>query len=96
MGCDYKGTLHIEKTSSDRWYNYYSVEGFDTADLNAILNARKDGKDQRDVLVEIMSKYDNDSRYGHNIAEGWRWGYGIYHIGHIGGHLLIEVGNSCD
>lgn len=96
MGCDYKGKLHIEKTSSDRWYNYFSVEGLSIEDMNTILNANREGKDQRDVLVDVMSQYDNDSYYGQNIAEGWRNGYGIYHIGHIGGHLLVEVGNSCD
>ena len=96
MGCNYKGNLHIEKTSSDRWYDYYSVEGLSVEDMNTVLNARSEGKDQRDVLVEVMDKYENDSTYGHNIAEAWRCGYGIYHIGHVGGHLLIEVGNNCD
>ena len=94
MGCDYKGKLHIEKTSSDRWYNYFSVEGFDTEDLNAILNAP--WAKQKEILMDVMSKYDNDSSYGQNIAEAWVRGYGVYHIGHIGGHLLIEVGNNCD
>ena len=88
--------LHIEKTSSDRWYDYYSVEGLSVEEIKQITEARANGKDDRDVLVEVMSKHDNDSSYGKNIAEGWRWGYGIYHIGHIGGHLLVEVGNSCD
>ena len=93
---EYKGKLHIEKTSSDRWYNYFSVDGLSIEDMNAVLNANKEGKDQQDVLVDVMNQYDNDSYYGQNIAECWRNGYGIYHIGHIGGHLLIEVGNSCD
>ena len=88
--------LHIEKTSSDRWYNYYTVDGLSVEEIKQITEARSNGKDDRDVLVEVMSKHDNDSSYGKNIAEGWRWGYGIYHIGHVGGHLFVEVGNSCD
>ena len=88
--------LHIEKTSSDRYYDYYLVEGLSVEEMKKITEANKDGKDSRDVLVEIMSKYDNDSWYGKNIASGWRWGYGIYSIRHFGGHLIVEVGNSCD
>ena len=88
--------LHIEKTSSDRWYNYYTVDGLSVEEIKQITEARSNGKDDRNVLVEVMSKHDNDSSYGKNIAEGWRWGYGIYHIGHVGGHLFVEVGNSCD
>lgn len=88
--------LHIEKTSSDRCFNYYSIEGLSVEEIKQITEARANGKDDRDVLVEVMSKHDNDSSYGKNIAEGWRWGYGIYHIGHVGGHLFVEVGNSCD
>lgn len=89
-------TLHIEKTSSDRLYDYYTVEGLSVEEIKQITEARKDGKDSRDVLVEVMSKHNNDSWYGKNIAESWRWGYGIYSIRHFGGHLLVEVGNSCD
>ena len=88
--------LHIVKTSSDRYYDHFSVEGLSVAEMNEILNANSNGKDRRDVLVDVMSRHKNDSSYGQNIAEGWRCGYGIYHIGHVGGHLLIEVGKSCD
>ena len=88
--------IHIEKTSSDRCFNYYTVDGLSVEEIKQITEARSNGKDDRDVLVEVMSKHDNDSSYGKNIAEGWRCGYGIYHIGHVGGHLFIEVGNSCD
>ena len=88
--------LHIEKVSSDRTFDHYIVEGLSVAEIKQITEARQNGKDDRDVLVEVMSNHDNDSSYGKNIAEAWRWGYGIYHIGHVGGHLFIEVGNSCD
>ena len=88
--------LHIEKTSSDRCFNTFAVEGLSVEEMNEILNARHNGKDDRNVLVDVMGRHDNDSSYGKNIAEGWRCGYGIYHIGHVGGTLLVEVGNSCD
>lgn len=88
--------LHIVKTSSDRTFDHFSVEGLSVEEMNEILNASSNGKDNRDVLVDVMSRHDNDSSYGKNIAEGWRYGYGIYHIGHVGGTLFVEVGNSCD
>lgn len=88
--------LHIEKTYSDRCFDTYIVEGLSVEEMNAVLNARKEGKDDRDALVEVMEKHDNDSSYGRNIATGWRHGYGIYSIRHFGGHLIITVGNSCD
>ena len=88
--------LHIEKVSSDRYYDFYTVEGLTVDEMNYVIDGNGDGKRQEDRLVEVMNKHDNDSWYGKNIAEGWRWGYGIYSIRHIGGHLLIEVGNSCD
>ena len=84
--------LHIEESSRDSTFTIFLVEGLSVSEVNEILN----GKDRRDSLVEVMSRHDNDSSYGKNIAEGWRCGYGIYHIGHVGGTLLVEVGNSCD
>lgn len=88
--------LHIEKTHSDRYYNHFCVEGLSVSEMNEILDAGQNGKDQRDVLVEVMGRHDNDSSYGKNIAEAWRCGYGIYDIRHVGGHLFVQVGNSCD
>jgi len=88
--------LHIEKVSSDRYYDFYTVEGLTVDEMNYVIDGNGDGKIREDRLVEVMSKHDNDSWYGRSIADAWRWGYGIYSIRHIGGHLLIEVGNSCD
>lgn len=88
--------LHIEKVSSDRYYDFFTVEGLTVDEMNYVIDGNGDGKRREDRLVEVMSKHDNDSWYGKNIAEGWKWGYGIYSIRHIGGHLLVEVGNSCD
>lgn len=90
------GMLHIEKTSSDRYYNYYCIDGLSVKEMNEILDAHANGKDQRDVLVDVMNRHDNDSSYGKGIAEAWRCGYGIYAIRHVGGHLFVDVGNSCD
>ena len=87
--------LHIEKTASDRCFNIYLVEGLSVAEMNYVMNT-EDDKDRRDKLVEVMDKHPNDSSYGQNIARAWRCGYGIYSIRHFGGHLIVEVGNSCD
>ena len=46
--------LHIEKTSSDRWYNYYSIEGLSVEEIKQITEARSNGKDDRDVLVTTI------------------------------------------
>ena len=88
--------LHIETSSKDNTFTIFLVEGLSVSEVNEILNAHRDGKDDRDVLVEVMGRHENDSRYGQNIAEAWRNGYGIYGIRHFGGHLLVTVGNSCD
>ena len=88
--------LHIEKVSSDRYYDFFIVEGLSVDEMNYVIDGNGDNTSRADRLVTVMSKYDNDSSYGKNIAKGWRWGYGIYSIRHIGGHLLVEVGNNCD
>ena len=88
--------LHIEKSYSDNYFDTFCVEGLSVKEINEILDASDNGLDRRDVLVKVMNQHDNDSRYGKNIAEGWRNGYGIYGIRHVGGHLFVQVGNSCD
>ena len=88
--------LHIEKVSSDRFFDTFIVEGLSVEEMDAVLNARHNGQDDRDVLVDVMNQHENDSSYGQNIAEAWRCGYGIYGIRHFGGHLIVDVGNSCD
>lgn len=88
--------LHIEKSYSDNYFDTYCVEGLSVKEMNEVLTARDNGLDERDILVKVMGKHDNDSWYGKNIAEGWRCGYGIYSIRHVGGHLFVQVGNHCD
>ena len=84
--------LHIEESSRDSTFTIFLIEGLSVDEVNEILKA----DDRRDALVEVMGRHENDSRYGNNIAEAWRCGYGIYGIRHFGGHLLVTVGNSCD
>ena len=84
--------LHIETSSKDNTFTIFLVDGLSVDEVNEILKA----DDRRDALVEVMGRHENDSRYGQNIAEAWRNGYGIYGIRHFGGHLLVTVGNSCD
>ena len=88
--------LHIEKVRSERFFDTFIVEGLSVEEMDAVLNARHNRQDDRDVLVEVMNQHENDSSYGQNIAEAWRCGYGIYGIRHFGGHLIVDVGNSCD
>ena len=88
--------LHIEKTYSDRYFDTFIVDGLSPEEVKEVTEASKNGKDNRDVLVDVMGRHENDSWYGQNIADAWRWGYGIYSIRHFGGSLLVEVGNSCD
>lgn len=88
--------LHIEKAYSEPYFDTYIVDGLSVDEMSSVLYAHRDGKDDRDVLVEVMSKHPNDSSYGQNIAEGWKCGYGIYSIRHFGGSLLVKVGNNCD
>lgn len=87
--------LHIEKSYSGCGIDTFLINGLSIEETNRILNAREQGKDDRDVLAEILDAHENDYRNG-NIGTCWRYGYGIYSIRHFGGHLIVEVGNSCD
>ena len=88
-------TLHIEKSYSGCGIDTFLITGLSVAETDRILNAKEDGKDDRDVLAEILDAHENDYRNG-NLGTCWRCGYGIYSIRHFGGHLIVEVGNSCD
>lgn len=87
--------LHIEKSYSGCGMDTFLITGLSVAETNKILNAADEGKDRRDVLAEILDAHENDYRNG-NLGTCWRCGYGIYSIRHFGGHLIVEVGNSCD
>lgn len=77
--------LHIEKISSDRYYNNFCIEGLSVDEMHQILDV------SHDALGDIMKKHGHGDLYN-----CWHNGYGIYSIRHVGGHLLVEVGNSCD
>lgn len=87
--------LHIEKSYSGCGIDTFLITGLSVEETNRILNAKEDVKDDRDVLAEILDAHENDYRNG-NLGTCWRCGYGIYSIRHFGGHLIVEVGNSCD
>lgn len=77
-------TLQIEEASRDRTYKTMCITGLSVEEMNEVL-------DNHDALGEVMEKYGMGSTY-----RCWHNGYGIYSIRHIGGHLLVEIGNSCD
>lgn len=87
--------LHIEKSYSGCGMDTFLITGLSVKETDDILNASANGKDNRDVMAEILDAHENDYRNG-NLGTCWRCGYGIYSIRHFGGHLIVEVGNSCD
>ena len=77
--------LKIEVSSKDRWYTTYVIEGLSVDEMNQILNV------SHDSLEDILEKHGYKGLY-----DMWHNGYGIYGIRHFGGHLLVQIGNSCD
>lgn len=92
--------LHIEKSYSGCGMDTFLITGLSVEETSRILNAPAiscgEENDRRDVLAEILDSHPNDYRGGEKIGTAWRCGYGIYSIRHFGGHLIVEVGNSCD
>lgn len=78
-------TLHIEEVSRDRTYKTMCITGLSVEEMNDVLSRGND------ALCEVMEKHGKG-----NTFRCWHNGYGIYSIRHIGGHLLVEIGNSCD
>ena len=83
--------LHIEQVSKDRYFETKMITGLSVDEMKYILDGNGDGKRQDDRLVEVMNKRTNSTMY-----DAWRYGYGIYSIRHVGGHLLVQVGTNCD
>lgn len=77
-------SITIETVSEDRHYTTKCITGLSVEEMNEVLN-------NHDALGEVMEKHGMGNTY-----ECWHNGYGIYSIRHIGGHLLVEIGNSCD
>ena len=82
--------LQIQETAHDRTFSTYMVNGLSVAEMNRIFNPQDDDSRQDDRLAEILNKHNP------GLGDIWRYGYGIYSIRHVGGHLLVQVGNSCD
>ena len=83
--------LKIEVTSKDRYWETLMISGLSVKDMKYILDGNGDGKKMDDRLCETMNRITNSTMY-----DAWRYGYGIYSVRHVGGHLLVQVGNNCD
>lgn len=87
--------LHIERHLSYSGMNSFIVEGLSPDEMNSVLDAES-WDQKRDRLIDLLNKYDNDYQQGHTLGTCWGCGYGIYGIRHFGGHLIVDVGSSCD
>jgi len=87
--------LHIERHLSYSGKNTYIVEGLSPDEMNSVLDVES-WDQKRDRLIDLLNKYDNDYQPGHTLGTCWGYGYGIYGIRHFGGHLIVDVGSSCD
>lgn len=77
--------ITIKEEFHDRHFSTLCVDGFSVDEMNAILATHET------ALGEIMRKHGMG-----DIFECWSHGYGIYGISHVGGHLFVKIGNSCD
>ena len=80
----------IELTSKDRTFSYYTITGLSVKEMNRIFDPQDDGSTQEERLATIIDSHTP------NLGTQWLCGYGICSIKHVGGHLLLTVGNSCD
>lgn len=87
--------LHIEKQYSYPGMDTFLVTGFSPDEMDNILRSETWEK-QRDLLADLLCKYENNTHYGTSIGKVWKCGCGIYGIRHFGGNLLVTVGSSCD
>ena len=85
-----KKDLKIERQYSDRTFTTMLIEGFTPEEMDEILNP-KNHEHRDDALCDYLEQYGCK-----DLANCWHNGYGIYGIRHFGGHLLVEIGNSCD
>lgn len=87
--------LHIQREYANPGMNTYSIEGLSVEEMKKILYAPT-WEQQRTILAELLDEHENDYQSGHSLGTCWHNGYGIYDIRHVGGHLFVNVGNSCD
>lgn len=74
----------LKKEYGDRFFDTMCIDGLSVDEMNEILS-------NHNKLGDIMAKHGMGSTY-----DCWHNGYGIYGIRHVGGHLFVKVGNSCD
>ena len=86
--------LHIERHMSYNGLNAFLISGFSPKEMDSILNAES-WDAQRNRLIELLNEHENDYQPG-NLGTCWGCGYGIYDIRHFGGHLMVDVGSTCD
>ena len=75
----------LKEEFRDNTFTTMCIDGLSVAEVDDIL------KRQDDALGEVMRN--------HGMADTfncWKCGYGIYGIRHVGGHLFVMIGNSCD
>ena len=76
--------LTIKKEFGDRVYDTMCIDGLTVEEMNEVLS-------DHDKLGDIMESHGLGDTYS-----CWHNGYGIYGIRHVGGHLFVKIGNSCD
>ena len=79
------GNLHLEVVSKDNTYQTICVTGLSVEEMNDVL------ENGNDALGNVMEKNGAGS-----VFTSWHNGYGIYSIRHVGGHLFVQIGNSCE
>lgn len=76
--------LKIKEEYRDRTFTTLSIEGLSVEEMNEVLS-------NHNKLGDVMAKHGMGGMY-----DCWHNGYGIYGIRHVGGHLFVKIGNSCD
>ena len=76
--------LTIKEEYRDRYYDTLCIDGLTVEEMNEILS-------NHSALGDVMEKHGMGNTYS-----CWHNGYGIYGIRHVGGHLFVQIGNSCD
>lgn len=76
--------LIIKEEYRDNTYTTMSIEGLSVEEMSQVLEDNKS-------LGDVMANHDLGRTYIQ-----WHNGYGIYGIRHVGGHLFVTIGNSCD
>ena len=76
--------LTITEEYRDRIFVTYCIDGISVEEMNEILEYHPN-------LGRVMTRHGLGGTYS-----CWHNGYGIYGISHVGGHLFVKIGNSCD